>query len=128
MRRLAVWASVLVFAASAVALSPEAEASRRGGGIGAGIVAAAVIGGIVAASVASQRRHYAYYPRSYGYYGPSYAYAAPYYRSYYAPVYTYRRSYVPVYTYRSYRPYRPIRYSRAGFVGSRHWHGGRRWR
>ena len=125
MRRLAVWASVLVFAAGAVALSPEAEARRRGGfgGIGGGIVAAALIGGIIAASVASSRRSYAYYPRSRAYYGPSYAYASPYYGY---SSYSYRRSYAPAFAYRSYRP---IGFSRAGFVSRRNWGGGgRRWR
>lgn len=116
MRRLAVLASVMVFAAGAVAYSPSAEAHRRGyGGIGAGIVAAAVIGGILAASYSSRRRHYAYYPqyRSH-YYGPSYAYAAPTY-VYRRPVYAYR----PVYVHRPARVYRHVRHVRAGFHSPR---------
>ncbi len=133
MRKLGVLASVMVFAAGAVVASPQAEARR--GGWGAGILAGALIGGVIAASIASHRRHYTYYPRSYGYYyRPSYAYAAPFffptysyrpvyrYRTYYAPVYRYRRVYTPVYR------YRPVRFYRAGIYGGRYWRGGRRWR
>lgn len=127
MRRLAVVAAALVFAAGAIANSPEAEARRGWGGVGAGIVAAAVIGGIIAAS-ASRRSYgygygYGYAPRSY--YGPSYySYGTPYYgysRSYYRPVYAYR----PVRVHRVVHYHRPVRFHRAGFVGGRgHFRGG----
>jgi hypothetical protein len=109
MKKFAVLAAAVAFAAGALAISPKAEA-RRGFGWGGGIVAAAVIGGIIAASVASRRRHYGYgyYPRRNYYYGPSYAYAAPVY---------YRRA------------YRPARVYYGGFYHRGHRHGHyRRWR
>jgi hypothetical protein len=104
MKRWAVVGSALVFAASAVAYSPEAEARRWGRGwgwgVGGGIVAAALIGGAIAASAGPG--YYSYYPRR-AYYAPSYSYySSPYYSSYYSP-----------YVYRPVRYYRPARYYRA---------------
>lgn len=117
MKKLAMLAAATVFVFGAMANAPQAEA-RRGYGGGAGIVAALVIGGIVAASLASRRRSYAYYPRRTAYYGPSYAYAAPtYYRSYRRPVYYSR----PVYS-------RPVSVYRAGFTRGNRGGWGRRWR
>ncbi len=119
MKRLAIVISVLAFAVGAVAYSPEAEARRRGFGIGAGIVAAAVIGGIIAASAhrhrAYARPYYGYTPYYAPYYTRSYAYAAPVYR-YYRPVYYSR----PIYYSRPVYRVRPVFVVRS--------FGGRRWR
>ena len=135
MKRFAALASVMVLVAGMISFTPQAEA-RRGWGFGAGIVAAAVVGGAIAAS-AARHRAYAYYPRPY-YYGPSYYYGASYYagpRYYYGSPYGYA---APVYGYRAYTPAyyysqpvyyrRPLVVYRAGFT--RGWGGGwhrRRW-
>ena len=123
MKRLAVLlsAAVFAFAASSFAYAPDAEARRRGYGYGGGIVAAAVIGGIIATAIASRRArarpYYGYRQPYYGYsYAPAYAYSAPVYRS--RPVYYSR----PVYHTRSVYRARPVFVSR-GYRG-----GGRRWR
>ena len=121
MRKMAVAAAALVFAAGAIFSAPQAEARRGWGGVGAGIVAAAVVGGIIAANSGYRYRtpYYGYgYGSGYGYGYPSYY--GPSYYSYGAPYYGYSRSYYrPVYA------YRPIRVYRSGFVGHRsHFRGG----
>jgi hypothetical protein len=134
MKPLAVILSVLTFAVGTISSSSEAEAHRRGFGIGAGIVAAAVIGGIIASAHRSRAYARPYYGHSYygygpSYYRPSYAYAAPVYRSY-RPVY-----YAPRPVYYS-RPVYRVRYVNRGWGhrgwghrgwGHRGW-GHRRWR
>lgn len=118
MRKWAVIAAAMVFGAGAVAYTPQAEA-RRGWGVGAGILAGALIGGALIAS-AHRHRAYAYYPRRAYYPRPVY-YARPAYYSrprYYAPVYRYRPVYyraAPVYRYR----YRPVRFYGAGVYAPR---------
>ena len=76
MNRIAVASAATVFALAAVVSAPDAEARRGGFGWGGGLVAAAVIGGIAAAVIASRHRNrsYAYYPRQTYY---SSAYYAP---------------------------------------------------
>lgn len=116
-KRFAVLAAAAVFAIGTMAKAPEAEARRGSGALVAGIIAGAMIGGIIVANARKKRRHYYaynYYPRR-AYY-PAYSYS-------YAPAYVYRRPvYRPVYVYRS----RPV--VRAGFHRARGHRVVRRWR
>ncbi len=123
MKRFAVLAAAAVFAIGTMGKAPEAEARRGGEALVAGIIAGAVIGGIIAANARKKRRHhyaYNYYPRRTYYpayaYAPVYAYRRPVYR----PAYVYRAR--PVYAYRS----RPV--VRAGFVRGGGHRVVRRWR
>jgi hypothetical protein len=77
---------------------PTIQVRRRGGGIAAGIIGGAIIGGIIA----SQRPY-------------NYDYPPPYYYGYYPGYYPYYPAYRPYYP--AYRPYYPA-YRPYGYVPS----------
>jgi hypothetical protein len=79
---------------------------RWGWGIGAGLIAGAIIGSALASP------YYGYGYGGYGYGGYGYGYSGPYYGSSYSPYYSY-----------SYYPAAPVVYYRPAYVG---WYGYRR--
>jgi hypothetical protein len=90
---------------------PTIQVRRRGGGIAAGIIGGAIIGGIIA----SQR----YYPGYYPYY-PAYRPYYPAYRPYYPAYRPY--GYVPSIDYcmRRFKSYDPVSMTYLGYDGIRH--------
>ena len=115
-------ATAATIGVSALVAPSPAQAWRGGGwgpGLAAGLIGAAVIGGIASSAYAYGPGYGYYGGPGYGYYGgyaPGYydGYAPAYYRYSYAPVYygpRYRRVIRPAYAYYGPRYYRGHRYS-----------------
>ena len=94
--------------------TPTIQVRRRGGGIAAGIIGGAIIGGIIA----SQRPYYYDYPP---YYYPYYPYAYyPAYRPYYPAYQPYAYAPSVGYCMRRFKSYDPVSMTYLGYDGFRH--------